>query len=123
MKTDVTELEINGVTYVPKNSINEMAKDKDGMKYVIARTYSAGVFAGYLEGRSGKETALRDARRIWYWSGAASLSQLAMEGTSNPEGCKFPCVVDRVELIETIEILECTEKARKSIEGVKKWEK
>jgi hypothetical protein len=39
------------------------------MKYVIVRTYSAGVFAGQLESRNGREVILRNARRIWYWSG------------------------------------------------------
>lgn len=90
-------------------------------KYVIVRTYSAGVFAGKLESRNGKEVVLRNARRIWYWKGAASLSQLAMEGTSNPKGCKFPCEVDRVELLEAIEILDVTPKARKSISAVPIW--
>ena len=91
------------------------------MKYVIVRTYSAGVFAGELESRNGQEVALRNARRIWYWSGAASLSQLAMEGTKDPANCKFPCAVDRVELLQAIEILDVTKAARKSIEGVPVW--
>jgi len=93
------------------------------MKYVIVRTYSAGVFAGELESRNGQEVVLRNARRIWYWDGAASLSQLAMEGTSKPENCKFPCEVDRVELLQAIEILDVTEKARESIKGVAIWQK
>lgn len=91
------------------------------MPYVIVRTYSAGVFAGYLESRVGKEVVMRQARRIWYWDGAASLSQLATDGTSKPQNCKFPCAVDRVELMEAIEILSCTDKAKKSITEVKIW--
>lgn len=90
-------------------------------KYVIVRTYSAGVFAGFLQSRSGKEVVLINARRLWYWKGAASLSQLAMSGTSNPAGCKFPVAVDRVELLEAIEILDCTDAARQSIESVPVW--
>jgi len=90
-------------------------------KYVIVRTYSAGVFAGTLDKREGKEVTLSNARRIWYWDGAASLSQLAMEGTSKPENCKFPIAVEKVILTEAIEILKCTEKAKKSIKGVKTW--
>jgi hypothetical protein len=90
-------------------------------KYVIVRTYSAGVFAGELESRNGQEVVLRNARRIWYWAGAASLSQLAMEGTSNPKECKFPCEVDRVELLQAIEIIDVTEKAKESIKGVPVW--
>lgn len=91
------------------------------LKYVICRTYSAGVFAGHLEGRNGQEVVLRHARRIWYWAGAASLSQLAMEGTSKPDQCKFPVPVDRVELLQAIEILDCTPVAKESIEAVKEW--
>jgi hypothetical protein len=91
------------------------------MRFVICRTYSAGVFAGYLESRNGREVIMKNARRIWYWAGAASLSQLAMEGTKLPEKCKFACPVDRVELLEAIEILDCTEAARLSIEGVSVW--
>lgn len=91
-------------------------------KYVIVRTYSAGVFAGELISRKGGEVVLHNARRLWYWSGAASLSQLAMEGVKNPDECKFPCEVDRIELLEAIEILDCTEISRKSINEVKIWE-
>jgi len=90
-------------------------------KYVLVRTYSAGVFAGTLVSRTGKEVKLRDARRIWYWSGAASLSQLAVDGTSKPKDCKFPCEVPRIELTEAIEILEVSDKARESIKGVPVW--
>lgn len=93
------------------------------LKYVIVRTYSAGVFAGYLESRTGQEVVLRDARRIWYWDGAASLSQLATDGTSKPGTCKFPCAVDRVELLQAIEILDVTPKARESLVSVPVWEK
>lgn len=92
-------------------------------KYFIVRTYSAGVFAGNIESRNGQEVVMRNARRIYYWSGAASLSQLATDGTSDPDNCKFPCEVDRVELLQAIEILDCTEKARLSITGVKVWAK
>ena len=91
------------------------------MKYVIVRTYSAGVFAGSLESRTGREVVLRDARRIRYWSGAATLSQLAVDGTSDPENCKFPVAVDRVELLEAIEILDVTPEAEASIKAVKVW--
>lgn len=99
-------------------------KSKKGVgKYVIVRTYSAGVFAGNLESRTGQEVVVRNARRLWYWDGAASLSQLAMEGTQKPENCKFPCEVDRVELLQAIEILDVTPQAEKSIKAVPVWKK
>ena len=94
---------------------------KPKRRYVIVRTYSAGVFAGELVSRKGKEVEMANARRIWYWAGAASLSELAQRGTSKPSECKFPCTVDRVELTEAIEVLSVTDAARKSIEGVAIW--
>lgn len=90
-------------------------------QYVIVRTYSAGVFAGYLLERNGKEGVMKDARRLWYWSGASSLSELAVKGVSRPGSCKFPVTVSRIELTEIIEVLECTEAARESIESVPIW--
>lgn len=89
--------------------------------YVIVRTYSAGVFAGELVSRKGQEVVMHNARRLWYWEGAASLSQMAQTGTSKPDKCKFPAPVDRVELLQAIEILSVTPMARQSIEGVAIW--
>lgn len=106
---------------ITKASIKSKSKKKS-LKYVIVRTYSAGVFAGELVKRKGQEVFLKNARRIWYWSGAASLSELATHGTSDPENCKFPCEVDEVELLQAIEILTVTPKAQKSIKDVKVWE-
>ena len=114
-------IKINEIEYVRKDTLNQTASTYNGMPYVIVRTYSAGVFAGYLESRKDKEVVMRQARRIWYWDGAASLSQLATDGTSKPSNCKFPCAVDKVELTEAIEILQCTETAKKSISEVKVW--
>ena len=94
---------------------------KKTLPYVIVRTYSAGVFAGELAERSGKEVKLLNARRLWYWKGAASLSQLAQSGTSKPKECKFPEAVSSVLLTETIEILDVSAAARASIEGVPVW--
>ncbi|MDR3392479.1 MAG: hypothetical protein P4L77_12180 [Sulfuriferula sp.] len=98
-----------------------MPTRKSKQKYVIVRTYSAGVFAGTLVKREGKEVTLTNARRLWYWAGAASLSQLAMEGTSKPEECKFPVAVSSIILTEAIEVIDVTVKAQLSIEAVKQW--
>ena len=122
MEQKINELEINGIVYVPKSTQNQKAESLNGLPYVIVRTYSAGVFAGYLKSRNGKEVELLHARRLWYWAGAASLSQLSVDGTSKPKECKFPCEVSRIELIEAIEILECTKKAQESIKNVTVWQ-
>ena len=89
--------------------------------YVMVRTYSAGVFVGTMESRNGREVVLANARRIWYWAGAASLSELATRGTSKPEQCKFPMPMRRVVLTEAIEIISVTPAAYKSIKGVPVW--
>ena len=90
-------------------------------KYCMVRTYSAGVFAGTVKSRNGKEITLTNARRIYYWDGAATLSQLATDGTSKPENCKFPCVVSEVLLTEMIELIPITEVAKNSILAVPVW--
>ena len=114
-------IKIDDVEYVRADKLSVKADSLDGMKYVICRTYSAGVFAGYLESRNGQEVVMRNARRIFYWDGAASLSQLSVDGTSKPQNCKFPCAVDKVELLQAIEILDCTKKAQESIASVAIW--
>ena len=90
-------------------------------KTCIVRTQSAGVFLGTVAQRNGKEARLTNARRIWYWAGAASLSQLATEGTSKPNQCKFPTSVPEVILTEVIEIIPATEAAIASIAAVPEW--
>ena len=102
-----------------KKTVTKAAKPSD--KNVIIRTYSAGVFAGALKSRKGREVVLTNARRLYYWSGAASLSQLAVDGTSNPAQCKFPVAVPEVTLLEAIEILPLSDKAKASIDGVSVW--
>ena len=102
---------------------NKSECKKENGRYVIARTYSAGVFFGELQSRNGQEIVLHNARRLWKWSGAASLSQLAMEGVKDPDNCMFPCPVNRVELLQVIEILDTTLQAQKSIQDVKIWQK
>lgn len=90
-------------------------------KTCMVRTYSAGVFFGTVASRDGKEATLTNARRIWYWDGAATLSQLATEGTSKPQNCKFPAPVPEVLLTEVIEIIPATEAAIASIAAVPVW--
>jgi hypothetical protein len=97
-----------------------VGKDMIG-RDVLVRTYSAGVHVGTLQSRDGKEVVLTNSRRIWYWDGAATLSQLAVDGTSRPENCKFPETVPEILLTEAIEIIPITDKARESIAGVKIW--
>ena len=90
-------------------------------KYVIVRGDNSGVFAGTLAVRDGREVKLTDCRRIWRWSGAASISQLAIDGTSDPGNCKFPAPVAEITILDAIEIIPCTEEAEASIKAVREW--
>jgi hypothetical protein len=94
---------------------------KKANQYVIVRTYSAGVHAGTIISRKCKEVVLKNARRLWYWDGAASLSELAVRGVSMPGNCKFPAIVPEIILTEAIEIIPCSAAAQKSIEEVAEW--
>ena len=93
------------------------------MKKVLVRADKAGVFFGEIKERNGSEIVMKNARRIWYWDGAASISQLAAEGTKKPNNCKFTVTVDEITILGVIEIIPCTDEAIKSIEGVKAWKR
>ena len=114
---------IDDVKYVRADVVEKPAEKLDGMEYCIVRTYSAGVFAGYVKSRNGKEVVLINSRGIWYWDGACGLSQLAVDGTNAPANCKFTVEVDRRELTQAIEIIPCTSKAKESIQAVMIWRK
>ena len=90
-------------------------------KRVIVRGDRSGVFFGTLEKRDGKEVLLTDCRRLWYWDGAASISQLAESGTTNPSECKFTVSVSDIIITDAIEVILCTAEAVSSIEGVRTW--
>ena len=90
------------------------------MQYKIVRTQNAGVFFAHIIERRGTEADLADSRRLWYWEGAASLSELALRGTSEPDDCKFSVPVNET-VLGVIEILDVTPIAQKSIESVPEW--
>jgi hypothetical protein len=100
-----------------------MYKTDQNKNYII-RTHSAGVWFGKVKELKGSNAVITDARRLWYWSGAASLSQLAVEGTKRPEQCKFTLTItdkEGVYLPQVIEVLPCSENATININSVKEW--
>lgn len=90
-------------------------------KKVIIRGDRSGVEFGELVEQNGSVVTLKNARRLWYWAGAASLSQLAMDGTKRPQDCKFTVTVNSITILDAVEIIPCTDKAIKSIEEVDEW--
>lgn len=96
-------------------------------KKVIIRASRAGVFFGKLVNKvdspAGCEVELENCRRIWYWDGACSISQLALEGTKRPQNCKFSVTVPEITIIGVIEIIPVSDQAAKSIESVEVWKR
>lgn len=122
MKISTEEITVNGVTYVPKGQEqNNFKISTEGKTCVVVRTYSAGVFYGFLDKREGQEVSLINAKRIWAWRGAATLSQLAVDGVSRPKECKIPVAVPSILLTQAIEVIPISEKAFKSLESVPLW--
>ena len=95
-------------------------KDYKGKKCIV-RGDRSGVFYGEIVDRKGQEVELKNCRRLWYWDGANSISELAKNGTKEPGNCKFTVYVESIEILDAIEINECSEEAIKSIEGVNIW--
>jgi hypothetical protein len=81
-------------------------------KLVVVRTYSAGVHVGQLVSRKGQEVTLRRARRIWSWTGALSLSEVATKGIS---GGRISVEVKEILLTQAIEVIDAEEKAVQKI--------
>ena len=90
-------------------------------KFFIIRGDRSGVFFAQILKREGRDVWMADCRRLWYWSGAASLSQLATEGVKNPKDCKFSMTVSKALITDAIEILPCTDEAVSNIQAVPIW--
>lgn len=101
----------NNVASAPSGSLDSFAIGE----YVIIRTYSAGVWAGKLIQKAGNEVILSEARRMWQWKAAESISlsgcaKFGIERSSS----RIAPAIDQTWL-EAIEILPMTTKAKKSI--------
>jgi len=92
------------------------------MAIVMVRSANAGVFYGKLISRDGDVITLKRARRVWYWKGAATLSELATEGTISPRECKFPAPTEGEHVIfDVAEIIPVTDRALSSLDSVPVW--
>ncbi len=90
-------------------------------KEVIIRGNNSGVFFETLAKHEGQIVELHNCRRIWYWSGAATLHQLAAEGIKNKDASKISMAVSNILILDAIEILPCTKQASENIKSVKAW--
>lgn len=118
--TKPSTIKIDNVEYIRADSVkNSITPDAKNRK--IIRGDRSGCFFGEITVRKGTEVQIKNARRLWAWSGAASLSELAQRGTSKPTQCKFPCHVESITILDAIEILDVSAEAAKSIDSVKIW--
>ena len=87
-------------------------------KFVVVRTYSAGVHAGILVSQNGDIVELRDSRRLWKWKAVSgvSLSGVATAGIVANES-KVEPVLPALTLTGAIEIIPASDAARRSIEN------
>ena len=95
----------------------------ENKNYVIVRGDRSGVFFGKLKERSGQEVELRNARKLWYWDGAAAVEQIAKDGVKNPGACKFTVSVESMIITDAIQIIPCTDSAAENITEVKEWKR
>ena len=92
-------------------------------QYYIVRADRAGVFFGKIKDRSATDVTMTDVRKLWYWDGACGVEQIAMEGVTRPDECKFTVTVTEMVIAYPIQIIPCTEKAVEIIRGVKEWKR
>lgn len=90
-------------------------------QYFIVRCDRAGVFFGKIKERTHDEVTMTQARKIWYWIGAAAVEQLAMTGPKKPKECKFTMEVPEMTVMDPVQIIPCTQEAAEVIQQVAIW--
>lgn len=92
-------------------------------QYFIIRCAQAGVFFAQIADRRGGEVDLVNARKIWYWSGAAAVEQLAMTGPKDERNCKITVEVPSMTVMEACQIIPCTQEAAETIQRIAVWKR
>lgn len=108
-------IELNGIKYV----------ETDGKIAVLIRSYASGVHFGFLKEEkdllSGKQVTLINSRRVHYWEGACSLSQLALEGTKKPDDCRISVTLPEITITQVIEIIPLNESSYNNLKSIEEW--
>ena len=95
-------------------------KNYEGKK-VLVRGIQSGVYFGELVSQDKQEVEMKDVRNLWRWEGANTLLDVAENGVSKPNSCKFSNNVNSLVLTDVCEIVPCSDKAIANIEGVTEW--
>lgn len=123
MNKKIETLTIEGIEYVPKESITKMSNDVDGLKLCIIRTYSAGLWYGYVDYEAENtysSVIIKNARRIWKWEGAFTASEISLHGMSN--NSMIAETLLEVKLNRVIELIPVSQKAKQIIDNIDKYE-
>jgi hypothetical protein len=94
-----------------------------GLPMVIIRTRDAGVHFGKLTFIASAQhgtyrVVLADSRRIWQWSGANTLNEVALRGISTSSKVSEP--VKRNVIPQAIEVIPCTPESEANL-SKQKW--
>ena len=91
-------------------------------KICLIRSYASGVhFGEVIETRDtphGLSVTLKDSRRVHYWEGAASLSQMAIDGIKQG---RIAMILPEIQVEGVCEIIPMSEAAIKNMNGQPVW--
>jgi hypothetical protein len=107
-----------------KTATKKTTTKKTAGSYVILRCTGAGVHAGILARRGkpdGTTYELRNARRIWRYNGAQTLSEVAVYGLSSESRIAPVVDVQEIRYDDVHEIIHCQPAGRAAIEVAKEW--
>jgi len=117
------KIKIDDVEYIRADSVQTVpATNTDGKPFVIVRSHGAGVFAGYLAklDKATRSVVLYSCIRLWRWTGA-TLSQVALDGIAGSGENRFSVPTNDHQIFEVLEVIPCTSKAMRAIQGVPSW--
>lgn len=93
-------------------------------QFYIIRADKAGVFLCKVIKADGNTLQVHSLRRLYRWSGALDVTQIAKEGVGAPKDCKFSVQLgdeDISVIYNVIECHTCTDKALQTINTVPAW--
>ena len=96
-----------------------------GQWYII-RAEKAGVFLGKIESIQNDAVVCNSIRRLYYWEGALDVTQIAANGVSRPNSCKFSVQMgenDKSTIFNVVEFHPVSDKALQSIQSVAEWKR
>jgi hypothetical protein len=104
---------------------NNMTQLFDTNKFYVIRAERAGVFFGKILSVEGDTLQVSNLRRLYKWSGALDVIQIAADGVDG-SSCKFSVQMgdnDKSAIMNVIEFHPASEKSIQSINNVQAWKR